>query len=178
MESSDSELDPDLLEPPTKRIRRFTDHSANDRSEEEEVRSRLDCKKRKKDIEANNRMERRVGRFKAVFWEVFLGNTVDRGLDIRLQTTSHGDDDDHIGGGHRLRSDSSVCSPTSRLKSRVIDEDSVMRRRTETKQLADFQANVTCDEPNHDGFNDVNRDPLTESMLVNYDVLNGNCPEY
>ncbi|KIH47628.1 hypothetical protein ANCDUO_22308, partial [Ancylostoma duodenale] len=61
-ESSDSELDPDLIGPPSKRIRRSTtDLRRSERSEEEEVEetgSMPECKK-KHHSDTVNSMERR-----------------------------------------------------------------------------------------------------------------------
>lgn len=70
-DSSDSELDPDLLGPPTKRIRRSTEwyeKYGNDRSEEEEevVRSTLKYKKRNS-TSTSSKMERRWGPVRS--WE-------------------------------------------------------------------------------------------------------------
>ncbi|KAK5966291.1 hypothetical protein GCK32_001595 [Trichostrongylus colubriformis] len=162
-ESSDSELDPDLLEPPTKRIRRFTDHSANDRSEEEETRSRLDSKKRKKIIEDFNRMERSERDISLSSQKSpAIGRKWDSGvLDIGYSS-----------------GENSSLDVISNANPSIIGEDSVMRKRSETKALTNSQTDFTCDEPNHEGFTDANRDPLTDSMHVNYDVINGNYPEY
>nr|CDJ83862.1 uncoordinated protein 83 [Haemonchus contortus] len=160
-ESSDFESDPDLLEPPTKRVRRFTDRSANDRSEEEETRSRLDCKKKRENVEATADMERNDGNVSVSSGKSpAIGRKWDSGvLDI----------------GYSSGENSLLDVITSANSSA---EDSMMRRRSERKASAIIQTDVLCDELNHEALTNINRDPLTDSMLVNCDVLNGNSPEY
>lgn len=167
-DSSDSELDPDLLGPPTKRIRRSTEwyeKYGNDRSEEEEevVRSTLKYKKRNS-TSTSSKMER-----SSTDVSVYSGKSP-----VAVRKWDSGVLDIGYSSGENSLLDVITDPDLSNT-----DVDPMVRKRAaETKTTTTYQAIVTCDEPRHENFTDVNRDPLTDSMHVNYDALNGNYPEY
>ncbi|EYC29027.1 hypothetical protein Y032_0007g3548 [Ancylostoma ceylanicum] len=167
-ESSDSELDPDLIGPPSKRIRRSTTDLRSERSEEEEEEeeetgSMPECKK-KHHSDTTNSMER-SGTDMSVFSEKSpgVGRKWDSGvLDIGYSS------------GENSLLDVITDGDTS-----ITNIELMMRKRAEAKTSAGKLHDLTAfEEPTHEGFTDVDRDPLTDSMHVNYDALNGNYPEY
>ncbi|KAK6758100.1 hypothetical protein RB195_015737 [Necator americanus] len=162
-ESSDSELDPDLIGPPSKRIRRSATDLRPERSEEEEeTRSMPESKKGNNDIV--NRMER-SGTDMSVFSEKSpgVGRKWDSGvLDIGYSS------------GENSLLDVITDGDTS-----ITDIESRMRKRGETMASATkLHDLVAFEEPSHENFTDADRDPLTDSMHVNCDALNGSYPEY
>ncbi|KIH54491.1 hypothetical protein ANCDUO_15362 [Ancylostoma duodenale] len=61
----------------------------------------------------------------------------------------------------------------------ITNIELMMRKRADAKTSTGKLHDLTAfEEPTHEGFTDVDRDPLTDSMHVNYDALNGNYPEY
>uniref|UniRef100_A0A158P8C4 Protein kinase domain-containing protein n=1 Tax=Angiostrongylus cantonensis TaxID=6313 RepID=A0A158P8C4_ANGCA len=164
-ESSDSELDPDLVGPPTKRIRRSTDRDRGDRSEaEEEYRTAVG--KKEKNSKVNSVVER-SNTDMSVFSEP-LTDGFGRKWDSGVLDIGYSSGENSL--GDMMISDAGEG---------VGDTQTIMQKRTETKVATPrFHATVTYDELTHESFTDVDRNPLTDSMHVNYDALNGNCPEY
>ncbi|WKY12908.1 hypothetical protein Q1695_004043 [Nippostrongylus brasiliensis] len=165
-ESSDSELDPDLLGPPSKRSRRSADRFENDRSEEEEqeqIRA-VSSDRKKSNSESGKAMER-----SAADVTVFPEKT----SRIRRQWDSGVLDIGYSSGENSLI-DIVTDGDTS-----ITDIETMMRKRAEELvATATVKTVGTFDESSCGNFTDMERDPLTDSMHVNYDALNGNCPEY
>ncbi|KJH52373.1 hypothetical protein DICVIV_01465 [Dictyocaulus viviparus] len=161
-ESSDSELDPDLLGPPTKRIRRLTNQDLFEGSEEEEYRLVADNKKNSGTNSFIERSDTDMSMFSDRLPRV--GKKWDSGvLDIGYSS-----------------GENSLIDVVINDVNNDFAKIQMMRKRAEAAKSTPmkFQTTAGCDEPTHESFTDVDRNPLTDSMHVNYDVLNGSCPEY